>query len=84
MSDRERDRGQVNEDRGFPIRLIVLGIIGVILVVFIVSNNQQANVKFFALDATMPQWAIILISGVLGAAIGWLVAAVRRRNKRKE
>lgn len=84
MADRERDRGHSNERRGVPIRLIVLGIIGVILVVFIVSNNHATNVKFFRLDATMPQWAIILISGVLGAAIGWLVAAIRRRNKRKE
>lgn len=83
MSDNERGHGQAKQDRDFPFGLILVGIVGVILVLFIVSNGHGTDLNFLWLNANMPLWAVILIAGALGALIGWLVPAVRRGNKRR-
>ncbi|MEZ5174797.1 MAG: LapA family protein [Acidimicrobiia bacterium] len=67
-----------------PIGLIISGIIGLVLVIFIFSNNHTTEVNFLWLDTRMPMWAVILISGALGALLGWSIPALRRRSQRNK
>lgn len=64
-----------------PIGLIVAGILGLFVVVFIFSNDHETPVRFLNVDAVMPMWAVILVSGLAGAVVSWLATTLRRRAK---
>jgi uncharacterized integral membrane protein len=57
------------------------GVIAVLLLVFIVTNTDDANVTLFFTDVTMPLWLVLAITAVLGVLVGMGLGA--RRTKRK-
>ena len=52
----------------------------VLLVVFIAQNSQEVTVDFLFTTTQTPLVIALVIAGVLGALIGWLVPRVRRRD----
>lgn len=64
---------------GQAIRIVIwLAVLGAILV-FALVNTDDANVDWVFSDATAPMWAVIGISAVAGAIIGF-VARPRRHH----
>ena len=51
------------------------------LVLFILSNRQEVTVEFLFLDFTTPQWVVLAVTALLGAAVG--AGIVRPAPKRK-
>ena len=66
-----------------PIGLFIAGISAGVIAIFILSNTQDAEVKFGWLDASLPLWSVILISVAHGVVIGWTMSAWRRRRRRE-
>jgi uncharacterized integral membrane protein len=66
----------------FPIGLIVAGALAIVLVITIFSNDHRTPVKFLGFSTAIQLWLIIFISGLVGAAIGWMVTTFRRRARR--
>lgn len=64
-----------------PIGLIVTGILGLFVAIFVFSNDHESLGKFLNANAVMPMWAVILASGLVGAAIGWMATTFRRRAR---
>ena len=64
--------------------LIVALIIGVLLLIFIVQNVDDAEVTWIIGDSQTPLWVVIFVSAVAGYLIGQLIeAGVKRRRRRR-
>lgn len=55
-------------------KLIVAGVIGVLLLLFVVQNTEKATINFLFFDANVSVWFVIVLSAVLGFLAGWFVA----------
>jgi uncharacterized integral membrane protein len=82
MADDAESGHEQSEESRSPVGLIVAGIAAAILAIFIASNTQDTEVKFWWLDTSLPLWSVIVISVALGVVIGWSFGAWRRRRKR--
>jgi uncharacterized integral membrane protein len=66
-----------NEGRKVNVKLVLLGLLAVILVVFALLNTDEVGVDFIINTWSAPLIVVILISAVIGFAIGYLVKAHR-------
>jgi uncharacterized integral membrane protein len=57
------------------------GLIAIVLVLFILSNRQEVTVEFLFLEFSTPQWVVLTVTALLGAAVGAGIFA--RRQKRR-
>ncbi len=74
----ERRDAQVR--RRQTIRLVVLGVIGVLVTALAVDNAQSVTVSYLIGSATAPLVIALAMALVLGGAVGYLVNS--RRQKR--
>jgi uncharacterized integral membrane protein len=51
----------------------------VLLALFIVVNRDDTSVSFLLVDVTAPLWVTLLVTALVGAAVGFLLS--RRRYK---
>jgi uncharacterized integral membrane protein len=49
-----------------------------LLLLFVLLNTQEVEVDFVVATATVPLIFALLIAGLLGALVGWLLPRVRR------
>ncbi len=75
--------GQTGGRGGPAWRPWAFGIIGVILIVFILLNSQEVEIDFIVGTATAPLIFALAIAGLLGLAVGWLAPRLRRRPERE-
>ena len=65
-------------------RIIVVGLIALALILFVVQNGADTNIRWLFIDTNGPLWVVILVSAVLGAVlsevIGWMVRRKRRKG----
>jgi len=80
MTDDGGSHQQAEANRS-PVWLVILGVTAAVIAIFIASNTQDTEVKFWWLDTSLPLWSVIIISVVLGVVIGWSLSAWRRRRK---
>jgi uncharacterized integral membrane protein len=71
MGDDERLSG----GRRVSTKAILLGVLGLVLVLFAVLNTDEVSVDWILGSWQTPLIVVILLVGVLGFAIGWLVGA---------
>lgn len=57
---------------GFAVVLVLLLWLGLV-------NRDSVEVSYIVGDSELPLVLVILVSAVLGAVIGWIVAVARRR-----
>ena len=62
-------------------RQIVGAVIAVLLLVFIVTNTDDAEVTLFVTTVTLPLWLVLAGTAVLGVLVG--IGLGTRRTKRK-
>ena len=77
------DQDQPAERRTAAWRPWAFAIIGLILLVFVLLNSQEVEIDFLIGTATAPLIFALAIAGVLGFAVGWLAARMRRRPERE-
>ena len=70
--DRTADGG-----RRVSAKMILLGVLGVVLVLFAALNTAEVSVDWILDSWQTPLIVVILLCGVLGFAIGWLVRGHR-------
>jgi uncharacterized integral membrane protein len=76
-------RGDWVERREGPSgKLIGLGVVVLLLLVFVVQNTDEADVDLFLWDAVLPIWLVIVIAAVLGLVAGWILGRVGRKRRR--
>ncbi len=75
------DGGWVERREGPSVKLIVVGVLCVLLVVFLLQNAETTKIAFLFLDGTYPLWSLLVVGAALGFAAGWLLAAARGRRR---
>lgn len=76
-------RGDWVERREGPSgKLIALGVVALLLLIFVIQNTDKADVDLLLWDAVLPIWLVIVIAAVLGLAAGWILGRVGRRRRR--
>ena len=75
--------GQGGGRRGPAWRHWAFGVLGVILIVFILLNAQEVEINFIVGTATAPLIFALAIAGLLGFAVGWLAPRIRRGRERE-
>lgn len=73
--------GETGASDGIQWKRILLGVLVIILLVIVFQNSQTVTVKLLFLKTSMPLIVILLITALIGAAVGYLLPAVRRRNR---
>jgi uncharacterized integral membrane protein len=78
----EGRRGDWVERREGPSgKLIALGVVVVILLLFVVQNTDRTHFDFLFLDGEFPLWTMIVAGAVLGFVAGWAFARIRARRR---
>ncbi len=62
-------------------KLWVAGIAALLLTIFVVQNSQKVVIDFLFVETETPLIFGLLIAGLLGFAIGWLLPIVRRGRR---
>jgi uncharacterized integral membrane protein len=79
----KRSRGDWVQRREGPSgKLIGLGVVALLLLVFVIQNTDKADVDLFLWDTVLPIWLVILIAAALGLAAGWILGRVGRKRRR--
>lgn len=78
---RERHPSDSDGDRGGKARLVVGGILAVVLVAFVLANTTSVKVNFIVADVKMPLIIVLVVTALVGAAIGGLTMRHLRRSR---
>ncbi len=68
--------------RNLSPEIIAAAMLAVILVIFIVQNDDDVKVSWVVFSRRASLWTVILVSAVLGYAIGQLIEFGFRRRRR--
>lgn len=71
-------------DRRRDVRLVLSGVAAVLLVWFALANLQDVTIHFWVTTTRSPLIVVIVISGVLGAAIALALSRMSRRRRQPE
>ncbi|MFG2818754.1 lipopolysaccharide assembly protein LapA domain-containing protein [Kitasatospora sp. NPDC048365] len=66
--------------REYRMRTIGIAVLTVLAVWFVAVNTDSVAITLWVADVTLPLWLVLVVTLVVGAAIGWMAA--RRRAKR--
>jgi uncharacterized integral membrane protein len=69
--------GSADGGRRISAKTILLGVLGVVLVLFAGLNTDEVSVDWILGSWETPLIVVILLGGVLGFAMGWLVRGRR-------
>jgi uncharacterized integral membrane protein len=78
----ERKREWVERREGPSTKLIVLGAVAVLLVVFVLQNTDEAQIDFLVWDGAFPLWIMIVIAAALGLIGGWILGRIGGAERR--
>jgi uncharacterized integral membrane protein len=80
MSSDRVDREQQHEgmETGTKVKLVLAGVVGVIILLFALSNTDEQNVDYVVGDAEMPLIVVIAISFVAGILFDRLIGFIGR------
>jgi uncharacterized integral membrane protein len=68
-------------DRRRDARLVLTGVVAVLLVWFALVNLQDVEIHFWLRSGKSPLIVVVVISGVLGAAIALLAQRIARKRR---
>ncbi len=65
------------EKSGTNWKLWGAAVAALLLLIFVLENSQEVRIKFLFIETTTPLIFGLLIAGVLGFLVGWLLPIVR-------
>jgi uncharacterized integral membrane protein len=72
------DRGR----RRLYIRLGIAGVVGILVLIFVIQNHSRVRIHYLGADFSAPLWLTLLVVAVAGVVIGFLLSW-RRRHRRE-
>lgn len=83
MSDRPT-HDEPGGRNGFELnsKVLVGGLLVILALVFIFSNQDTAQVQFLVIEFTWPLWLLMTLMVLLGVAIGLLLGYLRQRRRK--
>jgi len=80
-ADPSQQPGVAGRREGTNWRLWLLGIALLLILIVALQNSQEVEVEVLFVQTQAPLIAILLITTLLGAAIGYLLPLVRRHRR---
>ena len=80
MSQKD-ERRPSDGDSGSKVRLVVGSILGIVLVAFVLANTTSVSVNFIVAKVEMPLIIVLVVTAVVGTAIGGLTMRHLRRSR---
>ena len=77
----DRDPRAPKDDGGFPLGLILVGLLAVYAVVFVVLNLDEVDINFVFFSARISLFIAILLLLGIGFAGGYLTHGLRARRR---
>lgn len=71
--DQTSTSSQAKTGVGDIVRILPAAILVVLLVIFAFSNTQKTSVDLIFTTKTLPLWAVLLVTAVVGAIIAALI-----------
>jgi uncharacterized integral membrane protein len=65
-------------------RQVVGAIIAVLLLVFIITNRDSAEVSLVVTDVTLPLWLVLAITVLLGVVVGMAIGSHRAKRRYRD
>ena len=65
-------------------RLIIVGVLAVLLIIFIVGNRASVKLSFIFIDFSMPVWLLTILLLAIGLVARSAHRGVRRKSRRAE
>ncbi len=65
------------------LKLILAYAIGIIALIFVIQNLETVQVNFLLWTVQMPRAVMLLIVFLAGAATAWLIATLKRSERRQ-
>ena len=63
--------------------LVVAGILGAGLTLFVVQNTRSTRVEWLVFEFRQPLWLVLLVTSAVTLIVAELVGVARRRRKRR-
>ncbi len=63
------------------VRLIVIIVLGVLAIVLALQNREMVETRVLFFTATMPRFALLLLTLAVGFVVGFLTGTMRRQHK---
>ncbi|MGX1812049.1 LapA family protein [Nocardia sp. NPDC055321] len=77
-TDKNTDRGVPKTRAGYAwVGLVFAALLGIVVLVFILQNLEQAHVSLFAWNWNLPIGVLVLLSVIVGALVTALVGGTR-------
>lgn len=80
---RDEDLATERKSRRVPIRATLAGVVTLAAGIFLFQNQDETHMAFLGFSGTVPLYAVVVISMILGTVIGWLAGFIRRRRRRR-
>lgn len=71
-------------EKSMQLKMILWGVIGVLLVIFIVQNVAVMDIKFLFWKMSMSRSLMMFFLVIIGIAIGWFWKGVSVRSKKRK
>jgi uncharacterized integral membrane protein len=84
VAPQEEQPSRPARNRSRDVRLVLTGIAAVLLVWFALANLQDVKIRYWLTSSRAPLIVVIVISGLLGAALAGLVSRMARRRRRTD
>ncbi|MFO8007241.1 MAG: LapA family protein [Candidatus Brocadiia bacterium] len=62
------------------LRLVVIIVIGLAAILLAIQNREMVETRFLIFEATMPRFALLLLTAGCGFLAGFLAGTLRRRR----
>ncbi len=66
------------------LKILVLMLLIVVVLIVIVQNSDTITLRFLAWDTNISLLAVLLVTALLGLAIGYIVGRLGRRSRGNE
>lgn len=78
--------GLAPEERGRRVRigLIAAGVVGVLLLLFVLQNTESQDVTFLFFEVRTPLWLALLVAAAMGVVLGEVAGYLLRRRRRRD
>jgi uncharacterized integral membrane protein len=80
MTGREPAEGAPRKE-GRGLRFWVLVVATILLLIIVLQNGQEVEIKLLFIETTAPLIIALVIAGALGALIGWAWPQMRRGRR---
>ena len=70
------------DEQRIPVRLILLGLLGLYLLLFVVLNAKTVKIRFVFFTSRISLIVALVLAAVIGFVGGYLVNELRARRKR--